>query len=605
MRRTWIAAAAVAAAAGLGVGSVVTATDALSALQLRWEDSLQPGLDERTDVVVVAIDRASISAFGDGWPWPRDRQAALIEAIGAGNPRAIAIDIVFADPRDGDDQLAQVLSEVPVVIASAYTLEVNGETAPLITEEVLPLDQLAVAATAVGHTNVIASEGGVVRRVALVAATDRGVLRPSLALATVAVADGASAVVTEQDGGVQVGNRFVPTEAGALELNFSPGLDRGDFISAQQVLADGFDPSVFEGKVVVLGVTEPTLGDLHPIPPDRSGNTPGVFVIANSINTVLTAGYVSDAPGSGQLLLTLLAVLVVALVVARLRLAFAPVVVVFALAAVAVFESWRFTATGQQWNVVGPVAGVLTTAALGAAWRYTTEVRHRRRAWNLFASYVSPTVVSQLEDGPTLQRAVAGVRVPVTLLFCDLRGFTPMASTLDPSDVRAVLDHYYASTVAEIHRHGGTVVQFVGDEVFAAWGAPVPDDDQTTRAIDCALNIQRLNPSLNATLAAAGLPPVAYGIGVHCGPVVSAHVGTSDRRQYAVVGNTVNVGSRLCSQALAGEVVASNDVVQQLPEHLRAELGAEERVTVKGVAEPLAIRRATPVDTLSAGVADD
>ena len=195
----------------------------------------------------------------------------------------------------------------------------------------------------------------------------------------------------------------------------------------------------------------------------------------------------------------------------------------------------------------------------------------------------------------------------------ELRGWR-----VDPASLHAQADdRTRAVLVISPHNPTGAVIQtalpalgslalpVICDEVFAAWGAPVPDDDQTTRAIDCALNIQRLNPSLNATLAAAGLPPVAYGIGVHCGPVVSAHVGTSDRRQYAVVGNTVNVGSRLCSQALAGEVVASNDVVQQLPEHLRAELGAEERVTVKGVAEPLAIRRATPVDTLSAGVADD
>ncbi len=600
MRRAWIAAAGMATAAGLGVGLLVTATDTLSAVQLRWEDSLQPGLDGRTDVVVVAIDRASISAYGDGWPWPRERQAALIEAIGRGAPSAIAIDIVFADPRDGDDRLAEALSSVPVVIASALTLEVNGETAPVITEEVVPLDDLAEAATAVGHTNVIASEGGVVRRSALVAATDRGVLRPSLALAAVAVADGADPVVTEQQGGVQVGDRFVPLDAGALELNFSPALDRNDAISAQDVLADGFDASVFAGKVVVIGVTEPTLGDLHPIPPDRSGNTPGVFIIANTINTLLTAGYVSDAPAGGQLLLTLLVVLAVALAVSRLRLLVAALVVVGALVAVGLFASWRFTVTGQQWDVVGPLSGVLATTVLCAAWRYTTEVRHRRRAWNLFASYVSPTVVSQLEDGPTLQRAVAGVRVPVTLLFCDLRGFTPMASTLDPSAVRSVLDHYYAATVAEIHRMGGTVVQFVGDEVFAVWGAPVADDDQTRRAVECALNIQRLNPSLNSTLEAAGLPPVAYGIGVHCGPVVSAHVGTSERRQYAVVGNTVNVGSRLCSQALAGEVVASDEVVQQLPDALIAEMGAHEEVTVKGVAEPLPIRRAKPVGSAAA-----
>jgi adenylate cyclase len=590
-----LAAAAVTTLIGVGVGTLVTSSGALSAIQLRWEDSLQPGLDDRTDVVVVAIDRHSISVFGDGWPWPRERDAALIDAINAGGPAAIAVDMVFTDEREGDDVLEQSLAAAPVIISSALTLEVDGVGVPTISDQVLPTEQLTKAADAVGHTNVVASEGGVVRRIALVAATSRGVLRPSLSLAAVAIADGVDPVITEQSGGVQVGNRFVPLEAGMLELNFSPALDKRDAIPAADVLADGFDPSVFAGKIVVLGVTEPTLGDLHPVPPDRSGNTPGVFVIANAINTIRTSGYLLEPDSTSQLLLTLITVLLVALAISRLRLSVAAVVVVGALAGVGLFAGWKFSTTGEQWDVVGPTAGILAATAAGAAWRYTTEVRHRRRAWHLFASYVSPSVVSQLEDGPTLQRAVAGTRVPVTLLFCDLRGFTPMASTLDPSDVRAVLEHYYASTVAEIHRLGGTVVQFVGDEVFAAWGAPVADDLQAPRAVECALNLQKLNPKLNETLAAAGLPPVTYGIGVHCGPVVSAHVGTHERRQYAVVGNTVNVGSRLCSQALTGEVVASDDVAQLLPEELRAQLGEIERVSVKGVAEPLPVRRAKPL----------
>lgn len=594
-RRLWLLAAAAITCLGLCTGMVVRSSGALSAIQLRWEDALQPGLDEHTDVVVVAIDRHSIAAFGDGWPWPRARQAELIDAIQAGGPSVIAIDMVFTDPRADDDVLAASLAAAPVVISSALSLDVDGVHAPTVTDQVLPVDELAAAADAVGHTNVIASEGGVVRRTALVAATERGVLRPSLALAAIAVADGADAVVTEQKGGVQVGQRFVPVHAGMLELNFSPALGKHDSIPADQVLAEGFDPSVFAGKIVVVGVTEPTLGDLHSVPPDRSGTTPGVFVIANTINTIQTAGYISEPSTTGQNLLILAVVLVVGLAVARIRLWLASFVVLCGLAGVGLFASWRFFAAGEQWDVVGPVSGALIATAAGAIWRYTTEVRHRRRAWHLFASYVSPSVVSQLADGPTLQRAVDGIRVPVTLLFCDLRGFTPMAATLDPADVRAVLEHYYASTVAEIHRLGGTVVQFVGDEVFAVWGAPLADEHQAQRAVECALNLQRLVPTLHQSLRDAGLPPVSYGVGVHCGPVVSAHVGTVERRQYSVVGNAVNVGSRLCSQALAGEVVASDDVAQLLPDDLRTQLGEIELVTVKGVAEPLAVRRACPL----------
>src|SRR3712207_2035840 len=133
-----------------------------------------------------------------------------------------------------------------------------------------------------------------------------------------------------------------------------------------------------------------------------------------------------------------------------------------------------------------------------------------------------------------------------------------MAEALEPAQVRDVLNAYYRATTRIVFDHGGTVMQYVGDEVFAVFGAPMPDPQAAATALRCALAMQQAADGLNDRLAEHGLPPVAYGIGVHRGEVIAVHVGNEIRRQYAVVGDPVNVGSRLCGQARAGEVVVSD-----------------------------------------------
>jgi adenylate cyclase len=225
-----------------------------------------------------------------------------------------------------------------------------------------------------------------------------------------------------------------------------------------------------------------------------------------------------------------------------------------------------------------------------SAWRYVVEIRHRRRAWSMFATYVPSTVVAELADPSVLRTAAASRRSEVSVLFCDLRGFTPIASTIDPDDVRRLLDHYYDYSVTIVHAHLGTVMQFVGDEVFAVFGAPTAVPDAAGAALACAVELQDRIRELDGALATDDLPSIRFGIGVHRGLVTTAHVGTSDRRQYSAIGDTVNVGSRLCGTAAAGQIVASV-----------AALGGAERiipgfrpageVTLKGVAAPMLIRR--------------
>jgi adenylate cyclase len=146
-----------------------------------------------------------------------------------------------------------------------------------------------------------------------------------------------------------------------------------------------------------------------------------------------------------------------------------------------------------------------------------------------------------------------------------------MAESLEPGQVRDVLNAYYWATTRIVFDHGGTVMQYVGDEVFAVFGAPIAQPEAAATALRCATAMQRAAAGLNDRLGGRGLPPVAYGIGLHRGEVVAAHVGNEIRRQYAVVGDPVNVGSRLCGQARAGEVVVSDAILDRAGDPLAVE----------------------------------
>jgi adenylate cyclase len=186
-----------------------------------------------------------------------------------------------------------------------------------------------------------------------------------------------------------------------------------------------------------------------------------------------------------------------------------------------------------------------------------------RRAWGwvAFGVGVPEAVVDELLEEGKAEEAAAGRRLEVAVMFCDLRGFTRMSEQLEPTHVREILEIYFEEASRIILDHEGTVLQFVGDEVLAVFGAPLPQADYAAAALSCARDMLDARSALNAKLADRNLPPVEYGIGLHIGDIVAAHIGSSAHRQYGIVGDTANVGSRLCSQARAGEIVVSEETL--------------------------------------------
>jgi adenylate cyclase len=390
-----------------------------------------------------------------------------------------------------------------------------------------------------------------------------GTVVPSLALLAASRADGLQPEVQERSRGLEIDGRFIPTE-GDQELrvryvdDLLPGGDQ--VITASQLIGGQVPSDELRGRTLVVGVTDSST--VAPLPaPAGPGRLAPVFVQANALNTLLTEEYL--VPDSSVVTVVAAAGLAFAVAFAVLLV---PLWVTPVPAGVAGAAWWLFAAQrfhdGHVTDVVYPLAAVALALVGAGGWRAWRELRERRRVSALFSRYVPNAVVQELLDEGQAEAAAAGRRLDVAVMFCDLRGFTRMSEQLEPAQVREILEVYFEEASRIILGHDGTVLQFVGDEVLAVFGAPLPQADHAAAALACARDMLEVRPELNAKLADRDLPPVEYGIGLHAGEIVAAHIGSSAHRQYGIVGDTANVGSRLCAQARADEIVVSEETLQ-------------------------------------------
>ena len=255
-------------------------------------------------------------------------------------------------------------------------------------------------------------------------------------------------------------------------------------------------------------------------------------------------------------------------------------------------------------SLLGPVwplsvrASVLSLHGFGFATAITYYIvdgmlrMHEQTVSNeRLSRFFAPEIAERITHEP--ESTAFAVESRVTVLFSDISGFTAMSSTMKPQQVMTLLNDYFPVMVDIVFRHGGTLEKFVGDALLAIWGAPFAHADDADRAVATAIEMQRAVGPLNARLAALGYPPIAIHIGLSSGPVAAGYVGTERYVQYAVIGDTTNVASRVCTAAAAGEILITESTLALLDRE-RFQLESLPPVAVKGKAEPLLLHRVVP-----------
>lgn len=606
------------------------------------------GRDDR--VVILDIDEASLKSVGR-WPWSRDKMTALVERLfDHYGVAAVGFDVVFAEPDtssgldtlkhlaqhdlvgsrdfqaalrqltprlDYDARFADALAERPVslgyyFIPAGYGAARTGMLPPpsLPPRAFDPLHpgmppptgygaNLAAFQKAVqraGFFNMRADADGTARQMSMVAPFGAGYYL-ALSASTLQVAFGGDPVTAGVERSslagrqyrtpwIEVGGIRIPLSAdGTVYVPYHAGAPF-PYISAAHVLAGKVAPAQLENRIVLVGSTAPGLTDLRVTP--FSNAFPGVEIHAHLLAGMLDGTTRSTPPWADDA--RLLAVLLLGVVLTGVLLRFGPIVGLLASIAMLALLLAAYAAAWTRFQVVPMAAPMLTVLGLYAfntAYGFFAATRSKRQITKLFGQYVPPELADEMSRNPT-HYTMEGQSREMTVLFSDIRGFTNFSEKLPPTELAEVLNAYLSTMTRIVQQHRGTIDKYIGDAIMAFWNAPVDLADHASRAVQTALDMQAALLQLNREFSARGWPEVKIGVGVNTGRMSVGNMGSEFRMSYTVMGDAVNLGSRLegITKQYGVGILVTQPAVEADPDHVFMKV---DDVRVKGKETPVAI----------------
>jgi adenylate cyclase len=539
---------ALMAGVGLLIVLLLSQLGILDTLELAIYDlcfSLRGSRPADVPIVIVAINDESFNVLNQNIrTWPRKEYARLIDAIAAGEPAVIGVDVAWTHPgtdANGDALLAQSLKRAGPVILAGLIEHQEGAGYEYDRYDA-PLKILAEAATGIGLVNVALDADGVVRRVHLHQLHSE-VWYPAFGYAI------AQTFMTESIG---------MDRASELLINFRGGPNTFSTVPMYQVLNGEVSAEVFADQIVLIGFTTILEQDLHLTPLDRSGLTPGVEVHANVIATLLKNDAIQRTPFWLTTGLALAAIALTVLAFWRLKPIHATVVAGGGVILYGVIVFLLFARVALWLPPVLPVASTAMTVAGGLVERVLIEEREKRRLRDRFQSFMAPERLSVVLDRWGDLTAEDRSEVVATVLFSDIRGFTSATELLTRqgrgSQVIHFLNRYTDAMVEVIFAEQGVLDKMLGDGLLVLFGAPEPSPNHALLAVRAALRMADLLPALNDDWPLHDQRPLRIGIGIHTGPLMDGIIGRGRRVEYTVIGDAVNTASRV--QDYTKEVLA-------------------------------------------------
>jgi adenylate cyclase len=601
--------------------------------------------DPALPVRIIDIDEDSLKAIGQ-WPWPRTVLAELVDKLAANGAAAIGFDIVFPEPDrmspanalhfwpksdalaslweeveklpSNDQVFAEAIGKAPVVLGFISAPQGNSipETkagfsfggddpnlfAPYYPGAAASLKELQDKAAGAGSLNWIPEHDQIIRRMPMVVRVG-DTLYPSLAADMLRLAQGATSYFVKSSGasgekafgektgivGVKVGDYEVPTEAnGQMWIRFTLA-SKERYLSATKVLGGEIGKDEIEGRILIIGTSAAGLLDLRATPLEAS--VPGVELHAQAIEQILQGSFLQrpDFATPAELLYILVLGLLIAVLIYRTGALGSAVLGGAAIAAV-VFISWyAFDAFGWLVDPIYPAIALAAIYLAGTLFVFLRTERERNQVRHAFSHYMAPALVERLADDPSRLK-LGGETRDMTLLFSDVRGFTTISEGLDAEELTRFLNSLFTPLSNIILDEQGTIDKFMGDAVMAFWNAPLDDSNHPSHACSAALRMMGemagLNERWRQEAEAKGRPfkPVQLGIGLNTGVCCVGNLGSETRFDYSVIGDNVNVASRLEGQSKTYDVgtVVGETTTARAPEFAFIELDV---LKVKGKTE--------------------
>jgi len=603
-------------------------------------------VDDR--IVIVDIDEKSLKEQGQ-WPWSRNKLALLVNQLFVTYQiNTLGFDVVFAEKDESsglknlewiqqkylkdDAQYNRAMQEIkPMLdydgafsqslknrkVVMGYYFVLNGESqqvgelpTPIFTKDSFEnatanvieatgfganLKALQQSAFSGGHFTLDPSADGITRKIpvlikykgnyydSLSVAVARAYLHVPYMQADFEESAGYSAL--ESFG---LGSKTIPVDSEVAALVPYRG-KQGSFryVSATDVLNKKIPANILKNKIVLVGTTAAGLLDLRATP--VQGAYPGVEIHANVIAGILDNN-IKKRPAytlGAEFILLLLAGLLLTFTLPTLNPLKATLLTMGVLTAVLVIVavSWQYA------NLVMPVAALLLMIGLiyfmNMSYGFFVESHEKRQLARVFGQYVPPELVAEMADNPE-KISLVGESREMTVLFSDIRGFTTIAESLDPKQLTELMGEFLTPLTQIIHSNRGTIDKYMGDAIMAFWGAPLRDNNHAQHALEAALQMQTALIELNKKFEQKNWPKIEIGIGLNTGNMVVGNMGSSFRMAYTVMGDAVNLGSRVegLTKYYGADIVITEFVKTQTPDMIYREL---DLVRVKGKDEAVRI----------------
>ena len=530
------------------------------------QDRLFPAPAPDSRITLVAIDQVSAKNLG-GYPLVSNAyHAQAINYLMSLNPRVILFDVPLSrTPDDIEDPAHPLDTNKPLIAALTAAA---GKIVLVCTADQKPFKEFEVGEAIGEQTLAVPDAANAVRGVALRPrrTCEENESQEPAFLQALRISDGITDPLVTTASTAQFGQHRIPLVNGQMLINFTRG--SGPTCTYAQIFVGAcLHPELITNHIVVVGPKVIDAGDVYaqPVafahdnsfcPPTRQrcmldNQNYGYRIQADAMSTILADRYVRAQPNMSIQLTVLLLATFVGLLVYVLSFRAAALLTAITLLAYYLY----IYALGQNDFLADPLyapiaIGLGATFSLGA--RYVLEERERRKVERIFGHYIDPRVARQLAATRSVEELISrGERRDLTVLFMDIRGFTSMSETMRADDVLALIQDYLDEMSKLVLKWDGLIDKYVGDEIMALWNAPLAQPNHALLAVRCAYDLISSAPAVQAKLAARGLPPIGWGIGINTGAAVVGNMGSQDRLQYTALGDTVNTAARFCSAAPA------------------------------------------------------
>lgn len=533
-------------------------------------------------IVILAIDDKSLEEIGQ-WPWARDVHAKLVNTLSLGKPAVIGFDVTFplpsTNPKDDEAFIEAVKNAGNVVLAQYGRFAEYNERGMIESLELSePFPALKEAASALGHLNTIPDSDGIVRK-AFYQFSYNGEVKNSF-----------SSVIAkkylELQGKELVIDEDVLNDYRQFHINFAGSPGDFEIIPYSMVYNGEVDPAYFENRIVLIGPYTVGIKDDFLTPMSNKQNMYGVEIHANIIQNLLE-GDLKKEVGFGLQAIILIVAAAITFAICRLKSQILTLILMVITAGIFLFSGKILYQNGFIISLIYVLLLFAIAYISSVALNYLQELAERKRVTSIFGRYVAPQVVSQILEQGEEGLKLGGSRKDITVMFVDIRGFTPLSESVEPEEIVAILNEYLNLTASCIFEYGGTLDKFIGDATMAIFNAPLPLEDHEMQAVKTAWAMKQGSIALEEKLQERFGKSVKFGIGIHTGPAVVGNIGSNNRMDYTAIGDTVNTAARLESNSKPGQIILSEAVYEKVKDRIIAKALGE--IHVKGKVQGIQI----------------